>query len=183
MDGAVGSASVEAARPPAMMMRIRLAGSSWVVITLPASFGNRCSTPSLLRLWQAEQVSTKTASPTCMRESDAASGAGAGDPAAPRSFRYTAIALRSASAILEVEFSITSFIGPLARLERVCPVFRYCTMSATDHLPRPACMSLVMLGAVQLSIWLPRRYLSLTLAPNELNGVWQAPQWPRPSAR
>jgi hypothetical protein len=65
--------------------------------------------------------------------------------------------LRSASVIFDVEFSITSFIGPLAMLVRVCPVFRYWTISSTGHLPNPNRASLVMLGAIQFWIWLPLR--------------------------
>jgi len=105
-------------------------------------------------------------------------------------FRYRAMAVRSASLRCCMLCSTTSLMPPNTALRSLRPVLRNCTSCASLQLPRP-------------SLWSPRRFLAIQPSSGALparncspsaglrasscivraRGVWQAPQWPRPSTR
>src|ERR1700678_3005176 len=78
---------------------------------------------------------------------------------------------------------MTSAIAPPAPACALRPVRRYSLTSSMLQAPRPVRSLAVRSGATQLSRVPPWKAGSDLSAPSALFGVWQPPQWPKPSTR
>src|ERR1700728_781160 len=75
-------------------------------------------------------------------------------------------------------------MGPADADFMLAPVFRYSTISAVDQPPTPSRMLLPRPGADQCRPASPPSKGSLCFVPpNQLSGVWHAPQWASPCTR
>ena len=122
----------------------------------------------------ANPTPTEPPAPTADPAASGKSPASSGNPAAGGGM---------ASCLVYDPANLPTF-DPAAADLAFAPVFRYSTISAADHSPRPSLRWPVRPGAYQCSPKSPPfRFSSVFAAPNTFVAVWHAPQWPRPSTR